>query len=331
MVSHWDPPRLLETSGSYWQGSALQAAIRLDIFTYLSDASLSAEALAALLKCDERALNMLLRALAAMDLLVKDKVGYRCPEPICYWLDANSNQYLGHIIRHQHHLVESWSQLDQAVRNGQPQRERSSFSEDEWRRDFLLGMHNLSSMLAPQLVPLMPVGNPRKLLDVGGGPGTWSVHFCQQHPLLQATVFDLPESRSIFSQNINKIGMSDRISFVGGNFLEDPLGSDFDLVWLSHVLHAEGPQQAAQLVADAAAATAAGGILLIHEFILNDHAPGPIYPALFALNMLLGTEKGQAYSEQEIRDMCLNAGLVNVTRLPVPATMKSGVIYAEKP
>ena len=331
MITHWDPAQLLETSGSYWQGAALQAAIRLDIFTSLSDASLTAASLAELLDCDERSLKMLLRALAAMDLLVKDRVGYRCAEPLRYWLDANSSQYLGHIIRHHHHLVESWTHLDQAVRSGQPQRQRSSYADDEWRNDFLRGMHNLSSLLAPQLVPLIPLQNPQRLLDVGGGPGTWSLHFCRQHPALQATVFDLPASESIFRESIMKSTLTERIHFVAGDFLQQPLGTGFDVAWLSHVLHGEGPENAATLVRQAATALAPGGSLLIHEFILNNHNEGPLYPALFALNMLLGTEQGQSYSGAEIEQMCRAAGLENIERLPFPEQLKSGVICAHKP
>lgn len=329
MVSHWDPAELLETSGNYWQSSALQAGIRLDLFSHLSGASLPAEALAQLLKCDTRALTMLLRALTAMDLLIKDNIGYRCPEPICFWLDANSNQYLGHIIRHHHHLVESWNRLDRAVQSGRPQRQDSSFDEDEWRKDFLLGMHNLASMLAPKLVPLLPLPRTRTLLDVGGGPGTWSIHFCHQYPQLRATVFDRLESEAIFSRNIAKAGMSERIAFRGGDFLEDSLGSDFDVVWLSHVLHGEGPDRAAQLIRRAATAVSAGGVLLVHEFILNDDAQGPVFPALFALNMLLGTEQGQTYSGREIIGMCQATGLTEVQRIPLPMKIKSGVICAK--
>ncbi len=327
---HWNPAKLLEVSSGYWQGSALQAAVRLDIFTQLSDATLSAESLAELLDCDRRALSMLLRALTAMGLLVKDRVGYRCVEPVRYWLDANSSQYLGNIIRHHHHLTGSWNQLEWAVRSGQPQRRRNSFSDEEWQRDFLLGMHNLSSMLAPQVVPLLEVGSPLRLLDVGGGPGTWSVQFCRQHPQLQATLFDLPGSEGIARQNTAAAGMGERIAFQGGDFLSDPLGSGFDLVWLSHVLHAEGPQNAATLVAKAAAALNRGGTLLVHDFILNDDDQGPLFPALFALNMLLGTEQGCSYRQAEIMQMCRAAGLSNIERVTLPPQINSGVISARR-
>lgn len=329
-MSAWSPQRLLETSGAYWQGSALQAAVRLDIFSHLSDASLSAEALAKLLDCDRRALAMLLRALAAMGLLVKDQAGYHCPEPLRYWLDRNSNQYLGHIIHHHMHLVASWNHLDQAVRSGKPQRNRASFSEGEWREAFLLGMHNLSSLLAPQLVPLIDLGTARTLIDVGGGPGTWAINFCLHHQNLQATVFDLPTSKPFVTHNIAHVGMSERIRFTGGDFLLDPLGNDYDVAWLSHVLHGEGAPSAALLIRHAANALAPGGLLLIHEFILNDHDEGPLHAALFALNMLLGTENGQAYSEGELERMCSAAGLSEIRRLELPAHVKSGVIAARK-
>jgi len=330
MSESWNPQRLLETSGGYWQGCALQAAVRMDIFTHLSDASLATEDLARLLNCNERGLAMLLRALAAMGLLVRDQAVYHCPEPVRYWLDRNSNQYLGHIILHHMHLVASWNHLDQAVRFGQPQRNRASYSEGEWREAFLLGMHNLSSLLAPKLVPLIPFDNAGTLLDVGGGPGTWAITFCRFHPGLQATVFDLPTSEPIAVDNIAHVGMSERISFVGGDFLRDPLGRNFDVVWLSQVLHGEGPDNAARLVDNAARALAPGGLLLIHEFILNDHDDGPLFPALFSLNMLLGTDTGQSYSEGEISRMCSAAGLVAIQRLELPEPINSGIITARK-
>lgn len=329
-MNDWTPQRLLETSGAFWHGCALQAGVRLDIFTQLATAPMAADALAEQLNCDHRGMAMLLRALAAMGLLVKEVEVYRCPEIVGYWLDRNSDQYLGHIIGHHQHLVESWNRLPEAVRSGSPQRQRSSYSEGEWQQDFLLGMHNLSSVTAPKLVPLIDVEGAQSLLDVGGGPGTWAINFCRHYPQLQATVFDLPGSRPFAEGNIRSAGMSERISFAGGDFLSDPLGSGYELVWLSQVLHGEGPDNAAKLVHRAAAALAHGGQLLVHEFILNNRDQGPVFAALFSLNMLLGTETGQSYTEEQIDNMCRAAGLEGVRRLELPGHVNSGIISARK-
>ena len=69
-----------------------------------------------------------------------------------------------------------------------------------------------------------------------------------------------------------------------------------------------------------------GGIIIIHEFILNNSMDGPLFPALFSLNMLLGTDGGQAYSEQQISDMLSSAGVHGIKRIPIESPNDSGII-----
>jgi hypothetical protein len=74
-----------------------------------------------------------------------------------------------------------------------------------------------------------------------------------------------------------------------------------------------------------------GGRLLVQEFVLDDTRDGPLFPALFSLNMLLGTPQGKAYSEAEIRSLLAAAGLEQIERLPVELPNGIGVISAFKP
>jgi len=62
------------------------------------------------------------------------------------------------------------------------------------------------------------------------------------------------------------------------------------------------------------------------DFILNNSIDSPLYPALFPLNMLLGTDSGQAYSEQEFMDMLADAGLKDIQHLPVQTPNDTGLI-----
>jgi SAM-dependent methyltransferase len=227
---------------------------------------------------------------------------------------------------HHHHLVESWSRLDQGVQSGQPIRERSSFSDEEWRESFLMGMFNMAMNMAPMLIPKIDVSSRRHLLDLGGGPGTYAIHFCRQNPQLKATVFDLPTTRPFAEKTIERFDLSDRIDFRSGNYLKDDIEGRFDAVWLSHILHGEGPEGCKIIIQKAAAAVEQGGIIIIHDFILDNSMDGPLFPALFSLNMLLGTDSGQAYSEQQLMDMLADVGAEDIQRLAVQTPNDSGII-----
>ncbi len=330
MTKDWTAPELLEATGSYWQGCTIMAGVNLDVFNILDTKSDDSVALAERIGADPRALGMLLRALAALGLLEQKEGKYRCSSSAKQLLVANSPGYMGNIISHQHHLVNAWAQLDQTIKSGNPQRQQSSFSEDEWQNSFQLGMQNLANMIAPQLVPQINIGNRHKMLDLGGGPGTWSIHFCRHNPELHSTILDLPSSRKLAEIAINSANMSDRINFTDGDFNQTRLQETYDLVWLSHILHGESLNNCQALVAKAAAALNPEGLLIIHEFILDDHGSGPVYPALFALNMLLGTKSGAAYTETELNEMMTAAGLEPPLRLPLPPQSRSGVLIAQK-
>jgi hypothetical protein len=98
------------------------------------------------------------------------------------------------------------------------------------------------------------------------------------------------------------------------------------VAWLSHILHGEGPEDCQRIIQKAVSALTPGGMILIHEFILNNEMSGPLFPALFSLNMLLGTPSGQAYSEQQLRDMLSSAGVRNIHRIAIDSPNDSGII-----
>jgi SAM-dependent methyltransferase len=320
-------PELLQLSGSYWNCCTLHSGVKLDIFTLLTDTALDAPKLAEIIKADERGVEMLLNALVAMELLAKQGSAYRATSFSAEHLSKKSDKYMGHIIMHHHHLVEGWSRLDEAVKNGAPVRRRSSHEAcDAERESFLMGMFNLASQLAPTVAAGIDLRGRRRLLDLGGGPGTYAIHFSQQNPDLKAVIYDLPTTRPFAEEIVSRFGLSERISFAAGDITSDDIGSGYDVVWISHLLHSEGPETSAAIVAKAAASLTDGGLLLIQEFILDDTRAAPLFPALFSLNMLIGTETGQAYSEGELSGMMLSAGLREVKRLPLQLPNGAGIM-----
>ena len=322
----WNPGELLEISGYFWKTCTLHTAVKLDVFTAIGDAQLTGEEITKKVNGVQRGVQRLLDALVALELLVKTDAKYSNTSSGKTLLAKDSPKYIGHIIMHHHHLVESWSQLDQAVKSGQPVRDRSSFSKEEWRESFLMGMFNLAMGLAPQIVPLVDLSSRRHLLDLGGGPGTYAIHFCQKNAGLRATVYDLPTTRPFAEKTIKQFKLADRIKFADGNYLDDPIDGRYDAAWLSHILHGEGPDDCRMIIQKTVDSLEPGGMIIVHDFILNNSMDGPLFPALFSLNMLLGTDSGQSYSEKQIMDMLADAGVKDMRRIAFQSPNDSGLV-----
>jgi len=321
-----NPGQLLTISGNYWKACTLHAGIKLDVFTAIGSGLVTSGDIALQLEVDERGMAMLLNALSAMGLLTKTENNYCNTSASRAFLSKDSSQYIGYMIMHHHNLVKSWAELDRAVRTGMPVKESVSHEEGEGRKSFLMGMFNLAMNLAPRLAIKINLSKRKHLLDLGGGPGTYAIHFCMNNPQLKATVYDLPTTRPFAQSTIEKFDLEDRIDFMDGDYLEDGIKGLYDVAWLSHILHGEGPEDCRKIINKAVSALEPGGMIIVHDFILDDTMDGPLFPALFSLNMLLGTEKGQSYSEKQIKNMLADAGVKDIQRIPIQTPNDSGII-----
>lgn len=321
-----NPGKLLDISGQYWMTCTLHAGVKLDVFSSIGQKSLSSEAVSKKINADERATGMLLNALTAMGLLQKKGNTFANTEESNAFLSKASPRYIGYMIMHHHHLVEGWSQLHRAVKTGSSVRSRASFSDEEMREGFIMGMFNMAMNLAPRVVPLIDLSNRHHLLDLGGGPGTYAIHFCLGNSNLIATIYDLPTTRPFAEETIKKFNLSDRIAFMPGDYVEKEIKGSYDAAWLSHILHGEGPETCRQIIKKTVRTLNPGGLLIVHDFILDNTMDSPLFPTLFSLNMLVGTDDGQAYSEKQIKDMLADAGLKDIQRIPFKSPNDSGLV-----
>lgn len=322
----WSVGPLLETSGSYWKACTLHAGVSLEIFTLIGDDCIDGDEIARSLDGNAEGVKRLLNALTAMGLLTKQQDEYANTSESKSLLVKGSSDYIGHIIMHHHHLVSAWSQLSQAVKTGQPVRQRSSFGKEEERESFLMGMFNLAMNIAPHVADQIDLSGRSHLIDWGGGPGTYAIHFCLANPDLRATVYDLPTTRPFALKTIERFGLADRIDFMAGNYIDNEIKGSYDVAWLSHILHGEGPEDCPRIIRKAVSVVEADGLILVHDFILNDNLDGPLFPALFSLNMLINTQHGQSYSESQITSMLARAGVKEIHRIPFRGPNDSGII-----
>ena len=331
----WTPRDLFSLFSSNWQACVIQAAVKLDLFTVLDDAadgSANVADLAKNLNADARALDMFVTALVSMGYLNRDGASVSLTADSRRYLSARSAEYYGFMVKHSANILPAWTKLDEAVRTGCRTAEESSSESDneEKLESFLMAMFNVACQQADLVAETIDLSNRRRLLDLGGGPGTYAIKFCQKYPNLTATVFDQPTTAKFARATAERFGLTERVDFVGGHFINDPLPGGYDAAWLSQVLHGEAHIDAARLVAAGAKALSPGGLLCIQEFIIDDDRRGPAYSALFSLNMLVQTEGGQAYTEKEITEMMMAAGITDIKRLDIQLPPGCGIITGLK-
>ncbi len=328
--SQWSVESLLAFSSQYWQVCALHAAVEAGVFTALADAPLDDAGLAAKAAISPRGARALGCAVCALGLAGREDGRIALTDFARRHLVRSSPDYLGDIIMHHHHLMDGWSRLARAAVTDTPAH-RPSEETPEGLAAFQRGMANMATVRAGEVAARLDLSQASRVMDLGGGPGSYAAAFCAANPKLRAVIFDRPATEPFAMATIRERGLEDRISFAAGDILSSELPAGFDAVWISHVIHSAPPADAGVICGKAARACNAGGTVYIQEFFLDDTMDGPLFPALFNLNMLQATRGGQAYTWAEAEGIMARAGLVGIRRLSIGANPGIGILAGDRP
>jgi SAM-dependent methyltransferase len=325
------PEEILELARDFMACRILLSGAELDLFTLLTPAPLSGQETADRIAADLRALTILLDALSAMGLLVKRGDTYQCPPPVSASLSAEAPDSVLAMVLHMAHVWERWSSLTGIVRGSSaPPKPITSSQGPEDLRAFIGAMHAIAKPLAPRIVATIHPDGSRALLDVGGGPGTYTSAFLQAVPEMKATLFDRPEVIEMARHRLAEEGVLDRVTLVPGDFYRDELPKDNDLVFLSAIIHQNSPEQNLDLFSKAFRCLDPGGRIVIRDHVMETDRTRPRPGAIFAVNMLASTTGGNTYTYDEIETGLTDAGFVRLRLLKRDEQM-DGLVEAFKP
>ena len=296
---------MLRAVRAFQESRVFLTALELDLFGALGEGATAEEA-AARAGTDPRATGMLLHALVALGALEKGGETFRCTSESRAFRDLRAG--LLHTVR----KWEGWSTLTACVRTGTAARDRRR--DEESTEAFIGAMHARACGAAAGLVAALGTKGVARMLDVGGGPATFALAFARAEPSLRAEVLDLPEVVPIARRHIREAGLEDRVAARAGDLRADPLGKGYDLILVSAICHMLGEAENQDLFRRCAAALVPGGRLAIRDFILEPDRTTPPEAALFALNMLTATPRGNVYTEAEYRAWLQAAGFGTITR-----------------
>jgi (2Fe-2S) ferredoxin/2-polyprenyl-3-methyl-5-hydroxy-6-metoxy-1,4-benzoquinol methylase len=309
------PDDLAQTIRAFQESRVLLTAIELDLFTAVGQGSRTPQ-IAGKLGTDPRATEMLLNALTAMAMLTKQDGTFRNTPVAARYFVKGSPDDAQAAMMHTVHLWDRWSTLTDCVRAGtavshEEMRERG----EDWTQAFIAAMHRNAVERAAQVVQAVGTEGVERLLDVGGGSGAYSIAFARASATLQAELLDLETVIPIAQSHIEKAGLAGRIKTGAGDLRSGKLGEGYDLVFVSAICHMLSPEENLDLLKRCHAALAPQGRMVIQDFILEADKTAPKSAALFALNMLVGTEAGSSYSEEEYSSWLREAGFQDIRRV----------------
>lgn len=305
-------------------------ACEMGVFDMLNDGACSLAAAAKRLQASERGMFALLESCVSLGLLEKRGGMYGNTETASAYLTSRSEESLVVTLRLQSSTYPIWAKLKEAVVTGMPVMPPSDLlgANRELTRCFVVGMHQRAVGVAKVLVDEVDFSENRVLVDIGGGPGTYSTMLVKKYPGLKSIVLDLAPILEVSRELIDQSGVGDRVETVAYNAREDELNVSFDAALISGFVHRLSLEACAGVLRRVYNAMDDGGQVVVND--LFSTGDGPEMAVLFGLQMLLTNDTGRTHSVEEIMACVEKAGFTDITSKTLPRPLPHTLVTGRK-
>jgi SAM-dependent methyltransferase len=306
----------MQIASGFMAAKHLFAASELGLFEALADAPADIDALAARVGLTRRAARISADAMVAIGLFERDGDLYRNSPVAAAFLAGRGLTDLRPLLRFWDKIsYPTWEALAEVLGSGP--RHQLFDLDNTAQAIFYAGIEAALAAPAVALGKVVDFSVHRRLLDVGGGTGSWSIATVTRYPHLRATVYELPVAAEIARARVADAGLADQISVVAGDALSDDLPTSHDAVLVANVLHCFSPSDDATLLRRIRAAVPDGGRLLLADFWTDATHTQPLHAALIAGEFAVHVRDGDVYSVDEVRSWLPGTGWRFLTHAPL--------------
>jgi SAM-dependent methyltransferase len=206
--------------------------------------------------------------------------------------------------------------LEDAVRRGEGERHFGQFTEEE-QEIFSAGVEAITAGMATSLADSYDFSGHHRILDVGGGTGSFLLPVLRRHPTLLATLFELRGACAVARRRLATESEGTRVAVVEGDFLKDPLPDGHDAVIVANTLHVLSAANNVALLKRIRGHVAAGARLLLVDWWMDSTRTKPPPAPLISGEFLVVSGEGQAYSEDEADAWLVETGWRKIDRRPL--------------
>jgi SAM-dependent methyltransferase len=313
------------------EANILLAALELKVFSILNKKFLSAKAIALKAKTQPWETEQLLNALVAMGALTKKNGLFKNTSETYKHLCEKSPHFKKGFVRLRQENRDEWAGLLETLKNGRDISSHEDEDEEddpEFRWFFTHAMHERSEIYSGKVaeaVARKPVG---RLIDLGGGPGSYSAAILRKDKKASATLFDRKVTLEVAKEILSSSKVFPRFEFLEGDLFTTEYGKNYDTIFFSNILHIYNPKENKFLFKKIHRALVSGGRFILVDLFLRDNKTDPFDAALFSLTMLMFTATGKTYTFTETEALLKAAGFVSFKRFPL--TESTSMIEAIK-
>lgn len=328
-------PGIIDLASAFYGAAVLFAALENDLFTLVQSlgASATAAQIATRVGADERGVCLLLNACVAIGLMDKHEDVYSNLQATMLTLVSGAPHDLTRAIRYNRDVYSAWGRAAEFVRTGKPvESPEIHLGEDKARtRRFVMSMHGRAMGIGREVIPMLPLKECTKILDLAGGPGTYAVLMAQANPQLTCVTVDLPGVSAVAAELVGASDVTNRVTCKAGDYHTDTYEAEaYDAVTIFGALHQESSGDIRDILCRAYSALKTGGKIFILDMMTDVTHTSPAFSALFALNMALTTENGWVFSDEELKGWLHEAGFISAETQAVPPPMPHWLVTACK-
>jgi len=325
-----DPEHIRELMVGYQKTAALRAAVDLHVFTAIGEGASTVDTIAAKCQASQRGIRILCDYLTIEGLLSKESQTYRLSPDSAAFLDERSPHYMGGMLRFLNapRLLESAAHLTETVRQGTTSA-GEGFAGDEAEEWVAFARHMQPMAAGPaKFIAELIVGRrrPKRVLDIAAGHGLYGIAIASLAPQALIIAQDWPKVLAVAQDNARLADVEPRHQLLPGSAFEVDFGTGFDLVLLTNFLHHFDEPTCVNFLRKVRTALDSGGRVVTLEFIPNEDRVTPPRAAAFALNMLLQTPAGDAFTQSDLFRMLDAAGFTSHEVVEVPKSPEKLIV-----
>ncbi|HEX5476079.1 MAG TPA: methyltransferase [Vicinamibacterales bacterium] len=302
------PERIMAVANGHWATQILSTAAHFRFFTLIAQGHRTADALATAAGVNRHGARVLLDAAAALGFLTKHGDEYAlAPDAEAFLVEDRPGNMAAMLAELPNLTWSEWRHLRDAVRTGRAVVDSQSTANAE------AFFGQLIRLIAPQSAGPADAVAERlarkglRVIDVGAGNAVWSIPFARREA--EVTAFDLPKVLKETDAIVREAGLSDRCRFVPGDLTSADFGSAaYDVAILGNICHGLSAEANRDLFTRLRRALTPAGRLVIADMVPDEQRTSPVFPVLFAVNMLL-MEGTDTYTRSQYESWLREAGL----------------------